>query len=70
MPVDIANLETCIQEAQRFLARAKVALKIHKGERVFYKNDDVHTYGNGAANAAVRRSSMDLTKSLAYLRKY
>ena len=69
MPVDIQNIETCIQEAQRFLLRAKAALKFHKDERVYYKNADKHTYGEGIANAAVKRSSLDLTRALAQLRK-
>jgi hypothetical protein len=70
VPVDIANLEVCIQEAVRFLSRARAALKIHKDERVYYKNDDKHTYGDGPLNSAVRRSSMDLTRVLAKMRKY
>ncbi len=69
MPVDIANLETCIQEAQRFLSRARAALQVHKDERVFYKGEDKHTYGGGPGNAAVRRASMDLTRALAKRRK-
>lgn len=70
MPIDIINLETCIQEAQRFLSRAKAALKVHKDEVAFYKRNDKHTYGDGPGNAAVRRASMDLTRALANLRKY
>jgi len=70
MPVDIENLEDCIQEAQRFLNRAKAALKIHKDERVYYKNADKRTYGDGPLNSAVRRASMDLTCALAKLRRY
>jgi hypothetical protein len=70
MPVDISNLESCIQEAERFVLRAKATLQAHKDEASLYKNDDKHTYGNGPQNAAVRRSSMDLTRALAALRKY
>ena len=70
MPVNILNLEVCIEEAERFLLRAKAALKTHQDEVALYKNNDKHTYGAGPQNAAVRRSSMDLTIALAALRKY
>lgn len=70
MSVTIATLETCIEEAKRFLVRARDALQVHKDERVFYKGEDKHTYGDGPKNAAVRRASMDLTRELAKLRRY
>jgi len=69
MPITILNLETCIEEAERFLLRARDALQVHKVEVVFYKGKDKHTYGDGPVNAAVRRASMDLTLSLAALRR-
>ena len=70
MPIDISNLESCIEEATRFLSRAKATLKFHKDERVYYKNNDKHTYGDGITNAATRRASMDLTRALAKMRRY
>ena len=57
MPVDILNLEACIAEAERFLLRAKTALKTHQDEVALYKNNDKRTYGYGPENAAVLRSS-------------
>ena len=68
MPVNILNLEGCIVEAERFLLRAKAALKTHQDEVALYKNK--RTYGDGPQNTAVRRASMDLTRALAALRKY
>jgi hypothetical protein len=70
MSITIATLETCIEEAERFLVRAEEALKVHKDEVVLYKGADKHTYGDGPKNAAVRRSSMDLSRSLAELRRW
>ena len=69
MPVNISTLQACILEAERFLKKAKTALQIHKDEVVMYKGADKHTYGDGPANAAARRSSMDLTRALAVLRR-
>mgnify|MGYP001436807268 CR=1 FL=1 len=63
MPVDIKNLSVCIEESTRFLSRARAALQAHKDEVALYN-------GDGSKNAAVRRSSLDLTKALAQLRKY
>ena len=48
-----------IDEAKRFLERAKVA-------KQFWDK----YYKNGAHNASARRSSMDLTRALAKMRKY
>lgn len=60
MPVDIKNLEQSIFEAQRFLKRAKLCLNDFKDIK---DCDSKYT-------AAVRRASMDLTRSLADLRRY
>jgi hypothetical protein len=65
MPVDIKHLKECLAEAERFVNRARtcfddmvVATKINKN----YSGDGIKT-------GAVRRSSMDLTRALANLRK-
>lgn len=69
--MNIYKLDTAINEAQRFIARAKTLQAVHKQ----------HYAGKGAAatprtfydfpkdQAAVKRASMDLTRALADLRK-
>lgn len=52
------KLKQAIKEAKRFLKRAKVLRKAVKGS----------TYCQVKEQSAVRRSSMDLTRSLAELR--
>jgi hypothetical protein len=68
MPIQIPHLEVCIGEAERFLLRAKAALKEHRHELKDCPTRE-WTIGYGPQNAAVRRSSMDLTRALAQLRK-
>lgn len=58
-----SKLETAIAEAERFLKKAKVLQKMVK------KNESDYI-GYCAETATVRRSSMDLTRALADLRKY
>ena len=58
MAVDIKELEVALVEVERFKARAETALKLIKADRRCH----------GKKTAAVRRSSMDLTRSLAELR--
>lgn len=55
------DLEVAIQEAERFLVRAK-ALRIIDG-------DDLYVFGRPKEQGAVMRSSMDLTRALANLRR-
>lgn len=58
-------LEESIQEAERFLARAKsLAEKIYVHPRSGYRY-----VPSGADSGAVRRASMDLTRTLAKLRR-
>jgi len=72
MPVDIKRLTESIVEAERFLSRAKVCLK--DMQRVKMANakkefDDLFDFYDTRLSAGVRRSSMDLTRALAQLRK-
>ena len=57
--VDIKELEAALVEIERFKVRAEIALKLIKADRRCH----------GKKTAAVRRSSMDLTRSLAELRR-
>lgn len=73
MPIDIKNLEECINEALRFLMRARAAQRHHQEELTMYRGPDKWTYGDGPSNAAARRASMDLTQAKereAQLRKF
>ena len=54
------NLSTAISEAMRFLQRARELDRL-LGKREYWSG--------GPESAAVRRSSMDLTKALAKLRR-
>ena len=56
------NLQLAVEEAERFLARAKRLLSDDK------LLDSPYLYGSDAA--AVRRASMDLTKALPNVRRY
>jgi len=61
-----------IHETNRFLVKAKAALRGLDGERVYVNGP---TRGKqfiapGAATAACKRASMDLTRALARLRSY
>lgn len=53
------KLALAIQEAERFLKRANTLKKLQ----------GTHDYGNPLEAGAVKRSSMDLTRALADLRK-
>lgn len=57
----IANLINAIGETERFLDRAVTALDAFKSN-----NEEVH---HSPSFAAVKQSSMDLTRALAELRK-
>jgi len=59
----LKTLNTAIAEARRFIKRAKLAKKTNyngKGEHVLWCSKE---------SAACKRSSMDLTRALAELRK-
>lgn len=53
------TLNAAVAEAKRFLARAKAVQQLSDGRR----------YIGGKETAAARRSSMDLTRALADLRR-
>jgi hypothetical protein len=60
-------LDEAIAECERFLARAK-NLRQFKQEPYYINGHLFHTHPSPQDTAAVRRSSMDLTKALAKLR--
>ena len=57
--MDIPKIVTSIEEAKRFIVKANLAIKEAK----------LNNNRGGSANAAARRSSMDLTKALSDMRK-
>ena len=54
------KVKEAIYEAERFITKAKLALEKTEGKNYLYANKE---------NGACRRSSMDLTRALAELRK-
>ena len=56
----IEKVEEAIYEARRFILKANLALKRAEGRKYFYIAKE---------NVACRRASLDLTRSLAELRK-
>lgn len=73
MAVDIKNLEICIKEAERFLGRAKECLYEQAGLKAQVDHNGAiidREWPDTRLTAAVRRSSMDLTRALAALRDY
>ena len=56
----IEKVEQAICEAERFIEKTKLALKRAKGRKYFYIAKE---------NASCLRASLDLTRSLAELRK-
>ncbi len=58
--MEIEKVEEAIYEARRFIDKANLALQRVSNSKYFYCNKET---------AACRRSSMDLTRSLAELRK-
>ena len=56
----IERVEEAISEARRFIPKAEKALKLLKKKKYWFMSKET---------AACRRSSMDLTRSLAELRK-
>ena len=65
----IHRLEEAIQEARRFLDRADDALAATHEEQKRTDRMCSDLESNPIENGALRRSSMDLTRSLAALRK-
>lgn len=62
------KLKEAIIEAERFLKRAKALPE--PVERRYYHKDEIYLYDNFPVEwGAIRRSSMDLTRALASLRK-
>jgi hypothetical protein len=78
--MDLKKLNATIEEAERFLAKAKnlrAAMKREADlkklkEKEAEKESKLHIWVSSlpAENGEVRRASMDLTRSLAQLRKY
>lgn len=67
----LSKLNTAIAEAERFLDRARAAQSAHN-ERTSLEILDLMTHLNAShprENGALRRSSMDLTRALADLRR-
>lgn len=59
------KIEDSIEEAHKFIERANTVLR-----DIIGKKDDVLSYGGGNKNSgALRRQSLELTNSLANLRK-
>lgn len=57
----VTDLRYAIQEAERFIKRAKVAIKAaNEGYDTWYQNQYI---------AAAKRASMDLTRALVFVRK-
>lgn len=63
----LSHLNTAIAEAERFLGRARTALGAHNA--IDSKEARSLSNYNPRENGALRRSSMDLTRALADLRK-
>jgi hypothetical protein len=63
------QLQNTIVEADRFLARAKALIKYLRDEEVYSGRKPIHTYSYPKESGAVKRASLDLTRSLAELRK-
>lgn len=62
------KLKIAIEEAERFLKRAKSLPK--PVARKYYHNDQTYMDGNfPVEQASIRRASMDLTRALADLRR-
>ena len=64
--INVIQLDVCIAEAERFIARAKQAKGRLLDEGLSHTQSSVN--GN-EQTAAVRRASLDLSKSLSKLRK-
>ena len=58
--MQIEKVEEAIYEAERFIEKARLALKRAEGRKYFYIAKE---------NASCLRASLDLTRSLAELRK-
>lgn len=69
------DLKESIQEAERFLKRAKLTLKESEEERArqkkagtFYEYQERYVLGSLSNTAAVKRASLDLSKAMVKLR--
>lgn len=63
----ISKLKTAVEEAERFLARAKPLLAKHNKRPSEQAHPSDYLYGS-KETGAVRRASMDATRALADLR--
>jgi len=55
------DIELAIAESKRFIEKAEHALS-------FTKPDDKYFFGNGSANGAMKRASLDASKALSKMR--
>jgi hypothetical protein len=65
MPVDLEQLRECVDEAQRFIKRAWDCLVYIPNLKINKPEEEI----NKVLSAAVRRSSMELTRAMEKLRK-
>lgn len=69
----IDTVTAAIQEAERFLQRARRAVAEHKAEAMLATNarppDNTYLLAGPRETGALRRASMDLTRALADLRR-
>ena len=56
------DIELAISESKRFIEKAEYALTFSN------EVDHKHFFGNGSANAAMKRSSLDASKALSAMR--
>lgn len=59
------SMEEAEKEAIRFLEK----IRIYKESDCYYKNNDGYSFYQSKDRAGVKRSSMDLTRSLTAMRK-
>lgn len=64
----IETLQKCKREVYRFLEEIDELERLHKNGRKGLPPECFHLINTGRQNAAVKRASMDLTRSLADLR--
>lgn len=66
--MNVKQIEAALNEAYRFVKTAEAAIQAET-KHEFYDGAEWHPYVPTMHTGAVRRASMDLTRSLANLRK-
>lgn len=70
MPVDIKYIDECIFEARRFMDKAVACrTNLAMANGTVHETPENKVWPDKRLTAAVRRSSMDLTRALADLRR-